>query len=185
LRRYISRPTLQYYSSYFNQNGRGFPDISAHSLSPNYQVRFAPLFSTTLCLSFLLTLLQIVYGRRLGASGGTSAAAPVWAALAGMLNDARFRAGLPALGFLNPWLYSEGANFLVDITLGQARGCDGINHQTGKTVTGAGVIPGAFWNATAGWDPATGLGIPDFTKMLANVLGEQDSNQNDLDDDDE
>ena len=99
-------------------------------------------------------------------SGGTSAASPVWAGIIGLLNDARFKAGLPAIGFLNPWVYKYGKEFLVDITLGRSRGCDGINHQSGKVVPGAAKIPGAFWNATIGWDPATGLGIPDFQRML-------------------
>lgn len=108
----------------------------------------------------------------MGPSGGTSASSPVWGALTGLLNDARFRAGLPAMGFLNPWLYAKGEEFLVDITQGAARGCDGTNHQNGKQVAGATVIPGAFWNATIGWDPATGLGIPDFQKMVQVAVNE-------------
>jgi tripeptidyl-peptidase-1 len=99
-------------------------------------------------------------------SGGTSAASPVWGGIMGLLNDARFRANLPAIGFLNPWIYRFGKDFLVDITQGRARGCDGINHQSGKSVAGSAKIPGAYWNATVGWDPATGQGIPDFQKML-------------------
>jgi tripeptidyl-peptidase-1 len=149
----LAAETLEAFTPYFNQEGRGFPDISAHSLLPNF---------------------QIVTGGRLGASGGTSAASPVWAALVGLLNDARLKAGLPSLGFINPWLYDFGEKFLVDITKGAARGCDGVNHQNGKPVSGAAVIPNAFWNATVGWDPATGLGIPDFQKMLASALAEDD-----------
>jgi tripeptidyl-peptidase I len=110
----------------------------------------------------------------MGPSGGTSAASPVWGALTGLLNDARFKAGLPAMGFLNPWLYSRGEDFLVDITRGQARGCDGVNHQTGILVPGAKIIGGAFWNATIGWDPATGLGIPDFEKMVRVAVNDYD-----------
>jgi hypothetical protein len=70
------------------------------------------------------------------------------------------------MGFLNPWLYSRGEDFLTDVTQGHARGCDGTNHQSGKKDKGAVIIPWATWNATAGWDPATGLGIPDFGKMV-------------------
>jgi tripeptidyl-peptidase I len=130
-------------------------------------------------------------------SGGTSAACPVWGGLTGLLNDARFKAGLPAMGFLNPWLYSQGEDFLVDITRGAARGCDGINHQNGKPVANATVIPGAYWNATIGWDPATGLGIPDFQKMVQVAVtdvvesrpwwyqGNRDEQENDNEGDDE
>ena len=32
-------------------------------------------------------------------------------------------------------------------------------------IPGANLIPGVGWNATEGWDPATGLGFPDFEKL--------------------
>jgi tripeptidyl-peptidase-1 len=35
----------------------------------------------------------------------------------------------------------------------------------------AGVIPGAHWNATLGWDPTTGFGVPNFGKLL-ELLGD-------------
>lgn len=28
-------------------------------------------------------------------------------------------------------------------------------------------VPYASWNATTGWDPVTGLGTPDYGKLLA------------------
>ena len=83
----------------------------------------------------------------------------------GLLNDARFKAGLPQLGFLNPWLYPEGFKTLNDITGGAAFGCNGLNLQTGRPYNGSGIIPFASWNATVGWDPVTGLGTPDFAKL--------------------
>ena len=103
-------------------------------------------------------------------SGGTSAAAPVWGGIVGLLNDARFRANKTSLGFLNPFLYKTGAAALNDITGGAAVGCNGINGQTGQPVPGAGIVPGAAWNCTTGWDPATGLGTPDFGKLKTAVL---------------
>jgi tripeptidyl-peptidase-1 len=99
------------------------------------------------------------------------------AGIFGLLNDARLRADLPSLGFVNPWLYDSGSDFIVDITAGAGRGCDGINHQSGKKLEGSGIIPGAFWNATLGWDPVTGLGIPDFQKMLVAALADSDSEE--------
>jgi tripeptidyl-peptidase-1 len=107
---------------------------------------------------------------RLRGSGGTSAASPVMAALIGLLNDARLRAQKPTMGFINPWLYSQGSEFIVDITAGKTRGCSGTNFQTGMKFDAAGIIPGASWNGTTGWDPATGLGVPDFQKMLASAM---------------
>lgn len=144
----VSDSTKQYYSQYTNFEGRGFPDISAHSLYPWYEV---------------------VYGGKRYLSGGTSAAAPVVAGIVGLLNDARLRAGKPALGFLNPFLYATGYKALNDITDGSSYGCTGIDPQSGQHVNG-GVIPGAHWNATEGWDPVTGLGTPDFQKLKDLVL---------------
>ncbi|OJJ45231.1 hypothetical protein ASPZODRAFT_133860 [Penicilliopsis zonata CBS 506.65] len=101
---------------------------------------------------------QIYTNGVLGSVAGTSGACPVFAAVVALLNDARLRAGKPQLGFLNPWLYSAGYEALNDITLGGSEGCKGNT------------IPWASWNATAGWDPATGLGTPNFEKMKAAVL---------------
>lgn len=112
----------------------------------------------------------VIVNATAGKSGGTSAAAPQFAAILGLLNDARLRAGKPALGFLNPFLYALGYKGLNDITGGQSDGCTGVNLQTGETVPGASVIPGAHWNATPGWDPVTGLGTPNFEKLRQIVL---------------
>jgi len=149
LQKYISPATLAYYKPFTNVSMRGFPDISAHSLTPNF---------------------QIINNGRVRGSGGTSAAAPVVAAIVGLLNDARFQRGLPSLGFMNPWLYSTGYHYLNDIVGGSAVGCNGINGQTSGRIVGGGIIPYATWNATVGWDPVTGLGTPDFVKLRAGVL---------------
>ncbi|KAI0477869.1 Tripeptidyl-peptidase sed4 [Xylariaceae sp. FL0804] len=131
---HISAGTKEYYSSnnYTNFAGRGFPDISAHSLYPYY--------------------LTVINGTA-EPNGGTSAAAPVVASVVALLNDARLRAGQPALGFVNPLLYGTAApaGTLNDITEGAALGCAGVDLQTGAVVPGAGIIPYASWNATPGW----------------------------------
>ncbi|KAH8689154.1 tripeptidyl peptidase A [Talaromyces proteolyticus] len=149
LKQHINPATKKYYTKYTNFAGRGFPDISAHSLTPDYEV---------------------IYVGKPAPSGGTSAAAPVWAGIIALLNDARLAAGQPALGFLNPFFYDLGYKGLNDITLGQAVGCNGIDGQSGKPVPGGGIIPWATWNATEGWDPVTGLGTPDFQKLKEIVL---------------
>ena len=104
-------------------------------------------------------------------TGGTSAAAPVFAGIIALLNDARLRANKPPLGFLNPWLYAEGHKFMTDVTAGASEGCNGVNGQTGEEYEDSGIIPGAAWNATVGWDPVTGFGTPDFGKLLEAVGG--------------
>ena len=106
------------------------------------------------------------FARRVGYTGGTSAAAPVVAGIIGLLNDARLRAGKPVMGFMNPWLYSTGYKALTDVTGGAAKGCNGINLQTGEAVPGGGIIPWASWNGTEGWDAATGLGMPDLQALV-------------------
>ncbi|OTA99361.1 hypothetical protein M426DRAFT_67989 [Hypoxylon sp. CI-4A] len=88
---------------------------------------------------------------------GTSASSPVFAGVVALLNAARKSQSQPPLGFLNPWLYNNSAA-LIDITSGYGSGC------TTNSAFGSG---GAKWNATEGWDPVTGLGTPDFGKLLA------------------
>ncbi|KAI0755126.1 family S53 protease [Daedaleopsis nitida] len=83
---------------------------------------------------------------------GTSAATPAFASVIALLNDRLIAAGKNPLGFLNPFLYSTGASAFNDITVGSNPGCntDGFP-------------------AKAGWDPVTGLGTPDFNKLLRAV----------------
>ena len=50
--------------------------------------------------------------------GGTSCASATFTGFVSLLNDARLSAGLPSLGFLNPFLYSVGFTSLNDITIG-------------------------------------------------------------------
>ncbi|KAI1332699.1 peptidase S8/S53 domain-containing protein [Xylariaceae sp. FL0255] len=147
----VSPATYAYYSQYTNFNGRGFPDVAAHSVSPDYQV---------------------IYDGEPSASGGTSAAAPVWAGIVGMLNDARFRAGkTSSLGWLNPLIYTFGPQVLTDITGGYSVGCNGANTQSGGSEpAGAGIVLGARWNATKGWDTTTGYGTPNFQALKSLVL---------------
>ncbi|KAH9017730.1 tripeptidyl peptidase A [Lactarius hengduanensis] len=80
--------------------------------------------------------------------GGTSASAPSFAAFVTLLNDARIAAGKPSLGFLNPLIYALNGVGFNDIKAGNAPGCG---------------TPG--FNATAGWDPVTGFGTPNFGKL--------------------
>ncbi|KAK6086380.1 tripeptidyl-peptidase sed4 [Seiridium cupressi] len=90
---------------------------------------------------------------------GTSASTPVWASIVTLINDKRLRAGKPVLGFLNPILYSETVRTaLWDVASGNIGGCsDSQRVEVG-------------FSATEGWDPASGLGTPDFGTLL-EVLG--------------
>jgi kumamolisin len=104
------------------RRGRGVPDVAGDA-DPNtgYRVR--------------------VDGEDL-IFGGTSAVAPLWAALIALCNQ---KLSKPA-GFLNPLLYGSLAKGICrDITSGNN---------------------GAY-SATAGWDPCSGCGSPDGAAILA------------------
>ena len=79
---------------------------------------------------------------------GTSASAPIFAGLVTRVNDERIRAGKKPVGFLNPALYRH-ADAFNDVVSGDNRGCG---------------TPGFV--AAKGWDPVTGLGTPDYPKLL-------------------
>jgi kumamolisin len=83
--------------------------------------------------------------------GGTSAVAPLWAALIALLNQ---NLGT-RLGFLNPVLYglSAGSGALCDITSGNNGG----------------------YHCGPGWDPCTGLGRPDGSKLLEALQTSKDA----------
>ncbi|PVH93299.1 subtilisin-like protein, partial [Periconia macrospinosa] len=95
----------------------------------------------------------VVSGRSVGVSG-TSCSAPATAGVIQLLNSGRIAAGKKGLGFLNPWLYGTASSGFNDITTGKIGGCSGV-------------ISGAGFNAVSGWDPATGLGSPNYEKLLA------------------
>ncbi|KID87038.1 tripeptidyl-peptidase 1 precursor [Metarhizium guizhouense ARSEF 977] len=93
----------------------------------------------------------VVNGSTVGVMG-TSASAPVFASIIQLINSDRLLNGKKPLGFLNPWLYSSAAPALTDITNGSNSGCGNIN--------------GKGFQAVQGWDPVTGLGTPNFEKLL-------------------
>jgi len=107
--------------------GRGVPDVAGDA-DPN-------------------TGYNILVDGQSAVIGGTSAVAPLWAALIALINQ---RLGKP-IGFLNPQIYSKAieASGLHDITKGNN---------------------GSF-RAAAGWDPCTGLGSPEGAKLMAALGG--------------
>jgi tripeptidyl-peptidase-1 len=129
----------------YNPAGRGFPDVAAQGN------RFRVVDKGT----------EI-------SVGGTSASAPTFAAVVALLNNARIAAGKPSLGFLNPWIYSQGYKGLNDITTGGSTGCTGRDMYSGLPTP---YVPYASWNATEGWDPVTGYGTPDFGKLVKLAQG--------------
>ncbi|KAN0089028.1 subtilisin-like protein [Hyaloscypha variabilis] len=100
---------------------------------------------------------QVVIGGSTETIYGTSCASPTFASIIQLLNSDRLASGKTGLGFLNPWLYSNATAGLTDITNGANSGCGGTIGPAGTT---------AGFQAVPGWDPATGLGTPNFQSLL-------------------
>jgi kumamolisin len=94
--------------------GRGVPDVAGDA-SPE-------------------TGYNVFYDGQSAVVGGTSAVAPLWAALIALLNQQRGS----NIGFANPTLYQNAENGFHDITQGN----------------------NGSYSARQGWDPCTGLGSP-------------------------
>lgn len=101
---------------------------------------------------------QVLVSGELQSLDGTSASTPVFAAVVSLLNEARLAKGLPAMGYLNPWLY-QNTHMFNDIEVGTN---DVLGGGQGKMLYG--------YNCTKGWDPVTGLGTPKFDSMLDAAL---------------
>ena len=93
----------------------------------------------------------IAGGTLFAGTWGTSASAPVVATIFARLNALRLAAGGKPLGFLNPWVYKH-ADAFNDVT-------KGVNNHHNKKYGG--------FEATVGWDPATGVGTPNWPKLVA------------------
>ncbi|CAK4006177.1 related to Tripeptidyl-peptidase sed1 [Lecanosticta acicola] len=113
----------------YNIAGRGYPDVSA--IGDNVVVVVNGMFELI---------------------GGTSAAAPTFAAIINRVNEERIAAGKKPVGFLNPTLYAHPEIF-HDITVGNNSGCG---------------TPGFY--AAPGWDPVTGLGTPNYPAILSQFM---------------
>ena len=79
---------------------------------------------------------------------GTSLAAPIWGSVISLINEKRAQAGKKSVGFVHPVLYKHPEVF-NDIVKG---------HNQYTNVTGFRCAPG--------WDPVTGLGTPNYPKLL-------------------
>lgn len=104
----------------YDKRGRGYPDISVRGY------HYITVWNGTA---------RII--------DGTSASSPAAAAIFSLINDALAAEGKPALGWLNPWIYSKGFRGFTDVVAGSNPGCNT-----------------AGFPAKKGWDAATGFGTP-------------------------
>jgi len=120
--------------SVFNVSGRAYPDVAA------------------LASGFIVVINRIPTP----GVGGTSCATPTFSGVISLLNDLRLSQGKSPLGFLNPWLYQQGAEnpqIFNDITSGSNPAC------------GTDGFP-----AIKGWDASSGWGSPLYDAMSQVVL---------------
>ncbi len=85
--------------------------------------------------------------------GGTSFAAPMWAGYLALVNEQALLNGNPAVGFINPSLYSIGAGSSYDADF----------HDITSGNNG--------YSATTGYDLATGWGSPNGAGLIAALAG--------------
>jgi kumamolisin len=115
-------------------DGRGLPDVSGLA-SNSYSI--------------------YVHGCYVNGVGGTSAVAPLWAALVANLNEGLKRHGLSRMGCFNPLLYRNPAL--------QKTFNDIVNGNNGQNGVGG-------YKARTGWDPCTGWGSPNGSRLLDELL---------------
>lgn len=108
----------------YNASGRGIPDLSAVGLD-----------------------IAVAVNGELTTGAGTSAAAPLFAAMLNLVNEERLAVGKSTVGFVNPVLYANASLIFRDVT-------EGNNDMCGGLVNGFDAVPG--------WDPVTGLGTPQW-----------------------
>jgi len=125
----------------FSQSGRATPDVSL--MGENF---------------------MIWMDDDLNYVSGTSASAPVFAAMISRLNEARLARGKPPMGYLNPFLYQHPEAF-NDVTHG-----DNWKRRINMLFFELELTTPAGWNCTTGWDPVAGLGTPKFDELLVAAL---------------
>ncbi|KAI5305495.1 RNA polymerase II subunit A C-terminal domain phosphatase [Ascosphaera pollenicola] len=99
--------------------------------------------------------IPVVLKGKLRLEAGTSASAPFFASMLSLINEERIAANKSTIGFINPILYAN-PDIFNDITIGKNQGCGTEG-----------------FSAVEGWDPVTGLGTPDYKRLL-EVFMKQD-----------
>lgn len=124
------------------QSGSNVPVVPASGIKPGFAGRGVPDIAGNAAPNSGYT--TYVNGRY-GTVGGTSAVAPLWAALIILINQSTGRRA----GYINDKLYKmAGTGCLRDIT----EGTNGID--------------GSDYSAKKGWDACTGLGSPNGNEIL-------------------
>jgi tripeptidyl-peptidase-1 len=105
---------------------------------------------------------EVVIAGSVYSVSGTSASSPVTAAMASLVNAKLKSNGGSSIGFINPTLYKAGSSSFNRITSGNNK------------CTASSTCCSQGFYAASGWDPVTGLGSVDYTK-LESLFVSQDS----------
>ena len=143
--------------------GRAYPDVALMSMGPSVVRPDYPELSAE-------GYQALVGGAWIDWAGGTSLAAPVWSAIIARINHARVASGLPRVGFVTPHLYELAASSSSpfryidsgdsDVEL---RVVNSENRVVSWRLPGFTAVPGE-------WDPVTGLGVPDVSRLLDALM---------------
>jgi len=138
----FQRPSWQVGPGTSGITGRGVPDVAANADIESGWDIFSPPQSGQ-------------NGPQEGPVGGTSAATPCWAAIAALIDQYLHQQNLRSIGFADPALYFFSTN---------PKGLPAVPFH--QITEGSNL----HYPATAGWNPATGLGSPDVGHLADDFV---------------
>jgi len=130
-------------ASYYNGQGRGFPDVAA------------------------LGSAVLIYDGVIEKVGGTSCSCPIWAGIIALLNDYVISKTGKPLGFLNPLIYKMAAEHpaaFTDITVG-----DNICTEGGCSASCKGFVTAKGWDPVTGWGTPVYTEILAYIQTTFNI----------------
>jgi tripeptidyl-peptidase-1 len=130
-------------ASYYNANGRGFPDVAA------------------------LGSAVLIYAGVIEKVGGTSCSCPIWAGIIADLNDYVIAKTGKPLGFLNPLIYQMAAAHpaaFTDITVG-----DNLCTEGGCRSNCQGYYAAKGWDPVTGWGTPVYTEMLAYIKSTFNI----------------
>ena len=130
-------------AGFFDASYRGLPDVSI----------FGSQFPTVIGTQFALV-------------AGTSLSSPLFAGVIALLNQQTLAGVGGTLGWANPLLYQMARSYpatFTDITIGSNACPNDFDQTSSPCRTSPGLCQG--FSAVPGWDPVTGLGVPNVAAM--------------------
>jgi len=149
-------------NAYVNRGASGMPSG-----------KYDPTMRATPDVSMYGSAFPVIVGRTFGQASGTSLSSPLFASVISQLNTVTIAALNRTIGFANPLLYQMYADrtsgttaTFFDITSGNNNCPRSTSWNTDAQCIAAGC---KGFPATAGFDCATGLGVPNVNNMISYV----------------